>query len=138
MTTYKGRVLFEGTAEGSFLPVAAPISFWGGVDPKTGTICDPRHPNFGEKITDRVLFVSEPIGSSSSSAILLELLRLNLAPSALLLGSCDAILVLGVLVGKELGYRTIPVVEQVDSDFADIAAGDKVRVSADGEVTTLD
>ena len=138
VTSCTGRVLFEGSAEGSFLPLSAPISFWGGIDPKNGVVCDPRHPDSGQEITDRVLFVPEPIGSSSSSAILLELLRLGIAPAALLLGTCDAILVLGVLIAKELGYRTIPVIEQVDCEFFQIPAGSTVQVSTDGSVTWVD
>lgn len=134
MSTLHGRVLVEGSAVGAALSLAAPISFWGGVDPKTGKICDPRHPNHGESIAGRVMIIPETIGSSSSSAILLELLKQRIAPAAILLGSCDVILVLGVLVAKELGYRTIPVLEEIANDFVTIPSDATVTVSKSGEV----
>ena len=40
----KGRVLIEGEGAGPLLRLTAPLSFWGGVDPKTGRVSDPRHP----------------------------------------------------------------------------------------------
>ncbi len=106
-----GRVLVPGSASGTLLRLRSSISFWGGVDPRTGNISDPRHPNYGDNITDTVLVIPATAGSSSSSAIMLELLCSKLAPAALLLVRHDGILALGVLVARELGYGTIPVVE---------------------------
>ena len=106
-----GRVLVPGDASGTLLRLRSSISFWGGVDPHTGHVSDPRHPNYGDSITDTVLIVPATAGSSSSSAIMLELLRNKLAPAALLLVHHDGILALGVLVARELGYGTIPVFE---------------------------
>ena len=117
MIECRGRVLTDGTAYGRLLMLDAPISFWGGVDPNTGCIVDPRHPNSGESLSGRVLAVERTIGSSSSSAILLELLRIRRAPAAILMGRADAILSLGVIVGRELGYETIPMLELGADDF---------------------
>jgi uncharacterized protein len=103
------RVLIDGTAEGPLLRLDEPISFWGGVDPATGRLTDPRHPQHGVSIAGTVLALAATRGSSSSSAIMLELLARGLAPAALLLGAPDAILALGVIVGGEMGYATIPV-----------------------------
>ena len=42
---FQGEILVAGHAgSGPALVLSAPISFWGGVDPKTGTIVDVRHP----------------------------------------------------------------------------------------------
>ena len=49
-------------------------------------------------------------GSSSSSSILAELLRLGLGPAAILLGEPDEILVVGALAAAELYAATCPVV----------------------------
>ena len=135
MTPLEGRVLFEGSATGIAARLSAPISFWGGVDPVSGTIADPRHPDHGKIITGSVLSIPETVGSSSSSAILLELLRLNTAPAALLLGSCDAILVLGVLVARELGYPTIPVVEIEQNMLGRIPNNVVVSVARNGQIS---
>ena len=40
----KGAVVHAGSGEGRILLLEKPISFWGGVDPITGKITDPRHP----------------------------------------------------------------------------------------------
>lgn len=136
MTTVTGRPLVPGTAEGPLLRLRAPISFWGGVDPVAGTIADPRHPDHGRSIAGTVLLVPAPIGSSSSSAIMLELLREGTAPAAVLLGRADAILALGVVVGRELGYAPIPILEVDAAALDGVADGTTVRVGADGATFT--
>ena len=73
------------------------LSLWGGVDPFSGRLTDPALPHCGESVKDRVLMVGEPVGSSSSSAVLLELLHAGNAPVAIVLGRADAIVALGVL-----------------------------------------
>jgi predicted aconitase with swiveling domain len=127
-----GRVLIRGSATGRLLSLGAPISFWGGVDPRTGAISDPRHPNHGRTICGTVLAVPATIGSSSSSAVMLELLRNGVAPAGLLLGHHDGILVLGVIVARELGYPTIPVVELPPAVLARLATGDTVQITERG------
>lgn len=130
----RGRVLVAGSGSGPLLRLGAPISFWGGVDPVSGTIADPRHPDHGRRLAGSVLLVPSAVGSSSSSAIMLELLRNGVAPSAILMGRADAILALGVVVGRELGYEAIPVVEVGVEELGDLPDGAEVRVGDDGAV----
>ena len=104
-----------------------PLSFWGGVDPLTGGIADPRHPRHGEGIRGRILVMERVIGSSSSSAIMLELLRNDVAPAAIVVAEPDAILVLGILVAGELGYATIPLLRVGAGGIARLAALDGCR-----------
>ena len=68
-----------GSAEGEVLRLAKPISFWGGVDPRTGRISDPRHPNHDSDIAGRILVLPGMIGSSPSSYIMLELMAIRRA-----------------------------------------------------------
>ena len=102
--------LFPGDAEGEVLVLAAPLSFWGGVSWETGAIVNARHPQLGEVVSGRILVVPEPVGSSSSSAVLLELIRAGRAPAAIVLGRPDAILVVACLVAREMGWPAPPVV----------------------------
>jgi predicted aconitase with swiveling domain len=111
------------------------ISFWGGVDPVSGTISDPRHTNHGESISGTVLAISSTVGSSSSSAIMLELLREGTAPAAILLGEADAILSLGVIVAQELGYAGIPILEVPVAQMMGFQQGVPVSVGPEGTVT---
>jgi predicted aconitase with swiveling domain len=128
MDVVTGRVLVDGVGGGPLLRLTAPISLWGGVDPIAGTIADPRHPQFGASIAGVVLAIPSAIGSSSSSAVMLELLREGTAPVAIIMGRADAILALGVIVARELGYDTIPVLELPLQGLGEVANGTRAQV----------
>ena len=130
----RGRPVHAGEGGGPVLALDAPLSFWGGVDPRQGTISDPRHPNHGADISGRVLVLPSAIGSSSSSAIMLELIREETAPAAVVMGRADAILALGVVVAEELGYRGIPIVELNGGDLETLSGAAEAHVSKDGVI----
>ena len=77
------------------------------------------------------------VGSSSSSAVMLEMIREGTAPAALLLGEVDPILVLGVVVARELGYATIPVIHLGRPAIEELPGDGRVSVSLDGVVRSL-
>ncbi|TIO51573.1 MAG: DUF126 domain-containing protein [Mesorhizobium sp.] len=129
------EILVPGKAgEGEALVLTAPISFWGGVDPKTGRIADVRHPQHRETVSGRVLFLPGTIGSSSASAVLLELVRNGRAPAALVLHEPDAILLLGLIVAREMGWET-PMAVRLGRDVFDTFRGTSVNVAEDGALT---
>ncbi len=132
----RGRVLIAGEGAGPLLRLTAPLSFWGGVDPKTGRVSDPRHPEHGKSVAGTVLALGEPRGSSSSSAIMLELIARGIAPAALLLGNPDAILTLGIVVAGERGHATLPAIEVALDDLARLPAG-RLKVEADGTISPI-
>jgi predicted aconitase with swiveling domain len=121
------RLVLPGRGEGRVLKLPS-LSLWGGVDPFTGRLTDPALPHSGESVKGRVLMVAEPIGSSSSSAVLLELLRSGNAPVGIVLGREDAIVGLGVLVAREMGWATIPIAVLAPLEQEKIADGSVVRV----------
>jgi predicted aconitase with swiveling domain len=135
--TAQGEVLLPGagvTAPGFAL--TAPISFWGGVDPKTGTISDPRHPEHGVRLGGLALMIPSTVGSSSAAAILLELVHGGRAPAAVILHEPDAILLLGLIVAKEMGLQT-PIAIRLDRDrFASLHQR-QLEISAAGAITSL-
>lgn len=135
MSGLAGEVLVEGAGgQGEALVMTAPISFWGGIDPRSGRVADVRHPQHGQTIAGKVLFLPGTIGSSSASAVLLELVHAGCAPAAIVIHEPDAILLLGLIVAREMGWTT-PVAVQLDRErFADFAAR-IVRVSSAGELT---
>ncbi|MDX8440376.1 aconitase X swivel domain-containing protein [Mesorhizobium australafricanum] len=131
----RAEILVSGKAgEGEALVLTAPISFWGGVDPRTGRIADVRHPQHGEVIAGRVLFLPGTIGSSSASAVLMELVHNGRVPAALVLHEPDAILLLGLIVAREMGWET-PMAVRLDRGAFDTYQGTAVTVAADGAVT---
>ncbi len=124
------KILFPGRAQGPLLRLTEPLGFWGGVDPDTGKIINVRHPQHGRTIGGTVLAIPNLIGSSSSSAVLLELIRNCHAPRALILGATDAILIVGCLVGRELGYVGPPVL-QLDPSLIETLASGVFRIEAE-------
>jgi len=129
------EVLVPGSGgTGDALVLTAPISFWGGVDPKSGRIADVRHPQRGSDIAGTVLFVPGTIGSSSAAAVLLELVHARCAPAALVLHEPDAILLLGLIVAREMGLTT-PVAVKLDRTLHGGFDGRRVAVGADGQMT---
>lgn len=103
------EILVPGpTAAGTGLALGAPISFWGGVDARTGMIADQRHPQHGRCVAGTALMLPGTIGSSSASAVLLELVHRGIAPAAILMPEPDAILLLGLLVAREMGWPHPP------------------------------
>lgn len=107
--TWTADVLVDGEAKGRILKLRAPISFWGGIDPKAGKIANPTHPDHGAIVTGKILAIPQIIGSSSSSQLLLELLYRKTAPSAILLGAFDSIIGIAPLVGREMAFGTLPI-----------------------------
>ena len=103
-----GRVIVAGAARGELLRLSAPV-----------------------------LAVESAVGSSSSSAIMLELIREHTAPAALLLGSADAIVALGVVVAGELGLPTVPVLEVSWKEILSLPEG-PVEVEDDGTIRTAE
>jgi predicted aconitase with swiveling domain len=132
MSPVAATVLLPGKAAvAEALVLTAPISFWGGVNPKTGTIADIRHPEHGLSVAGRMLFVPGTIGSSSAAAVLLELVHAGLAPAGLILHEPDAILLLGLIVAREMGLETPPAV-QLDRDEQASWAGRRVSLDEEG------
>ena len=127
-------VLIEGpAASAAALALTAPISFWGGVDPKSGVIADPRHPQHGERVSGKILLVPATVGSSSAAAILLELVHGNRAPAAIVLHEPDAILLLGLIVANEMGYDT-PIALRLDRDEFPRLGGQELQISRTGRI----
>ena len=122
------RTLHPGSATGRVLHLDEPLSFWGGVG-EDGRVIDVHHPQHGTSLVGRVVVMDSGRGSSSSAAVLAERLRDGTAPAALVLGSCDTILVVGALVAAELYDVQLPVV-QLEAEGLDRLSG-QVTVTAD-------
>ena len=127
----QGRALVAGEVAGPALVLAAPLGLWGGMDPRTGRVCDHHHPQLGATLTGQILVMPSGRGSSSSSSVLAESIRLGTAPLAILLADPDEILVLGALVAEYLYGRVCPIVVLPADHPATIATGDHLEVHRD-------
>jgi predicted aconitase with swiveling domain len=128
--TRSARAYAVGVAEAIALVLRAPVSFWGGIDVKTGVIIDRGHPDAGTSVTGTVLVMPGARGSSSSSSVLAETMRMRTGPAAIVLAIADPILPVGALVAESLyGVQCPIVVCAIDG----ISTGDVLRVVADAD-----
>ena len=116
----KGSVIVDGTVEGGAISSRVSLSFWGGVDAQSGCIIDRRHDLYGECITGKILFMPQGRGSCSSSGILLEMIRINTAPAAIVTIQTEAVLAAGSIIGRELYNKAIPILTVSQEDFQGI------------------
>jgi predicted aconitase with swiveling domain len=123
-----GRVLVDGRAEGSALVLDEPLSFWGGLDPATGTIVEVGHPQRGAVVSGRILVMPSGRGSSSSATILAEAARLGTAPAGIVLREPDGIIAIGALVAAELYGTDLPIVVAPSAALDAIRSGDRLRI----------
>ena len=129
-----GRPVVAGSAEGTALVSREPISFWGGVSPRTGEIIDRRHERAGAIVAGRVFVFPQGKGSSTSSATLMEGIKTGIAPAAIINLKVDPILALGSIVSDELYNRAMPIVVLDDKDFYSIKEDDYLTIESDGKV----
>lgn len=125
----------EAVLRAPALVLADPISFWGGVSATDGKLTDPRSPQHDRSIAGTALFIRELRGSSSGSSVLLELIYRQLAPAAIILDAPDAILALGVIVGREMGWRTPPILRLSATEYGAIPQEALVTITTDGQLT---
>ena len=126
----KGRCFISGKGRGLVMATSQPISFWGGVDPQTGCITDPRHELFGQSISGKVLVFPFGKGSSGAPPVLLELSRTEKAPAAIINLRTDPILAIGPVISKYFYDKVIPIVNLDEKQFQMLKNGQQVCVDA--------
>jgi predicted aconitase with swiveling domain len=119
-----------GEVEAALVVSPEPLSLWGGFNVVTGAVIERGHPAFGQILTGRILAMPSGRGSSSSSSILAEALRLGTAPAALVLTETDPILAVGEIVARKLYGKSLPIVVCGRDAFARLQTDQRYRISA--------
>jgi uncharacterized protein len=119
----KGRVIYEGQAEGPALVSRMGISFFGGVDPESGVVVEKGHELEGQTIAGQVLVFPTGKGSTVGSYTLYRLKQNHKAPVAIINRECETITAVGCIISE------IPCLDQVDLDF--IHGGVSIRITGD-------
>lgn len=132
--TLIGKPVVAGSAEGTAIVSKQPLSFWGGLSPRTGEIIDRRHERSGAIVTGKVFVFPQGKGSSTGSAVLMEGIRAGTAPAAIITARVDPILALGAIVADELYHKTVPVVVLSQEDFDAIEEGDYLVIEPEGTI----
>ncbi len=73
-------------------------------------------------------------GSSTTTAILLEAVRVGTAPAAIVTSQIDAFLALASIVADELYGKPIPIVALEPGDFATLRTGQRIELREDGRL----
>ena len=128
----RGRKVVPGVAEGEALVTREPISGWGGIDPRTGTIIETRHELRGQSFAGKVLVFPGAKGSSGWSAQFHLARVMGTAPAAWLFNQMTSKVALGTVVSHA------PAMTDFDIDpLSVIRTGDWVRVDADQGIVTV-
>jgi len=124
-----GRILISGHADGKILTCIEGLSFWGGVDPESGTIIDVHHPNHGASVSGKILMMPTSRGSCSGSGVLLELSMNGLAPAALVFCDDEEILTLGALVSDRIFGKPLPTISLPRAVYERLALCETASIS---------
>ena len=126
----RGRMVMGGTAEGEALVSTEPVSFYGGVDPVTGSVTEPGHCCCGQSVTGKIFIFPTGKGSTVGSYVIYRMKKLGTAPAAIINVETEAILATGCVISD------IPLVDKLDQNPIEmIKTGNRVIVRADeGEV----
>ena len=92
------RPIAKGIAEGSVLVSQEPITFFGGVDPETGTVIEKNHPLNGQSISGRALVFPTGKGSTVGSYVLYRLARNGKAPKGIVCQEAEPIVAVGAII----------------------------------------
>jgi predicted aconitase with swiveling domain len=120
----KGRSISRGKATGPALVSKDPISFLGGVDPKTGTVIEKGHALHGKNVKGKVLVFPGGKGSTVGSYVIYQLKKNGTAPAAIINVSSEPIVAVGAIISD------IPMVDSLERD--------PVEAIKDGEAVTVD
>lgn len=119
------KIIVPGTAEGEVLSTKESISFFGGVDPSSGTIIENGHELFGETIKNKILIFPQGKGSTVGSYILYRMKKEGTAPKAIIVKKAEPIMVVGCVLAD------IPLLEAKNLS---IRKGDFIKIK-DGKLT---
>lgn len=120
---YRGRGVSKFLGEGRALVSSQGMSFFGGVDPKTGMVKEKGHDLCGQDVTGKVLVFPKGKGSTVGSYILYQLKKNGHAPAGIVNVETEAIIATGCILAE------IPLVDKLEANpIGVIKTGDHVIV----------
>ncbi|MDR2700219.1 MAG: DUF126 domain-containing protein [Nitrososphaerota archaeon] len=120
MGQLKGRIIYKGKVEGEALVTSMPISFYGGVDPNTGTVIEKGHELEGVSIKDKILVFPQGKGSTVGSYTLYRMKRNNTAPIGMINKETETIVAVGAIISE------IPFIDKID--VSKIKTGNRILI----------
>lgn len=128
MKRIRCRKISRGSAEGMALVSNEPISFFGGVDPKTGYVIDRNHQLYNRCIAEKILVFPTGKGSTVGPYVLYRLAKNKKAPRGIICKEAEATVAIGAIISG------IPMVDQPETfDFRD-----DQRIKVDGDIGEIE
>ena len=116
----KGRIIMKGKTQAEALVTSQPISFYGGVDPKTSQILEKGHELQGKLVKGKILVFPTGKGSTVGSYTLYRMKKNNTAPAGIINKDCETVVAVGAIISE------IPCVDHID--ISKIKTGDLIQI----------
>lgn len=123
------RSILGGTASGPVIASGEALSFWGGVNPATGSVIDVHHPLHGTCLTGSILMMPSSRGSCTGSGVLLDLVLTGRAPAALVFSEAEDVLTLGALIASEMFGKPLPVLRLSPEAYEALSRAKSARIT---------
>lgn len=125
------KYALRGNAKGEILFSNDSFSFWGGVDTETGIIKDKRHGNYQQSMSGKMFAFPFGKGSSGAGTMIMEMVRLDSAPKAIINIHTDPVILTGPLISTHFYDKCIPVINLSAEDYKKLEGAKEVEVFAD-------
>jgi hypothetical protein len=125
---WHGRTIYAGNTRGEALVSNLPISFFGGIDPDTGSVVEKNHPLEGKCIAGKVLIFPTGKGSTVGSYTLYRLKKNGKAPCAIINAQCETITAVGCIIAEIPCIDSIPIQEIPDGILLEVNAENVMTV----------
>jgi hypothetical protein len=125
---FEGKTISRGNAKGKALVSRTPLSFFGGVDPKTGVVIEKGHELEGKSMAGQVLVFPAGKGSTVGSYVMYQLAKNGKAPSAIINAYTETIVACGAIMAGIPCISGIPTEKINTGDSVEID-GNKVKVN---------
>jgi predicted aconitase with swiveling domain len=131
------KVIVNGACDAPAMVTRQPINFTAAMckppnilPSKRAEVRDGHHELFRQNVGGRALVFPACIGSTHTGLVLLDLVSLGHGPAALIVQSCDSLLISGVILSEVWFGPVIPIVEYPGDDLFDrIANGDRIVIA---------
>jgi len=121
----KGRTIYPGKAEGEAIVSKEPLSFYGGIDMKTGIVIEKGHELEGKCVKDKILVFPYGKGSTVGSYVIYGLKKNGVAPRAIINKETETIVATGAILAGIVCVDGIDIERIKDGDYVIIEAGEK-------------
>ncbi len=135
-TRFKGKLILSGTCEGEAIVSNQPINWLSSYSInlaltwKKGKISDRQHDMFGQDLRNKILFVPCAVGSTTGGLLLLEAIKAQITPKAIVLKEADTLTVSGAILADIWSENIyLPPILECSEIFNEIKSGDRVNIS---------